>query len=140
MRYARILASLWTSSKKWKQTDDDARLLYFYLQTGPHRNSVGCYPLPLGYVVEDTGWDLEKVKATMAKLSTSELIELDPEESVVFLIQSILKDPPANPSHAFSMLKTLGDLPDCPPRTAAIEELFLTRHGKAIPDDQIDTL
>ena len=55
--FAKISCSIWHSRKFRSLPNDDCRLVYLYLHTNPHVNSLGCYVLPFGYAIADLGWN-----------------------------------------------------------------------------------
>lgn len=54
--YGRIESTFWTDPDI-QGLSDDAKLLFVYLLTGPHRTSMGCYRVPLSYMAEDLFWN-----------------------------------------------------------------------------------
>lgn len=66
--YGQIQCSLWTDPEI-QSCSDDGKLTACYLLTGPHSNGIGCYRLPVAYVVGDFGWAAERVSKAFAELS-----------------------------------------------------------------------
>ena len=123
-RYARINSSLWLSSRKWRQVQDDAaRLLYFYLHTCPHSRGTGCYVLPLPYAMADLGWPKDKVSTALTALSDCGLIVWDETEHIVYCTGAARQDPPRNPSQAQGHISDLDSIPDCLPKLLCQQEL-----------------
>ena len=137
-RYGIVRASLWSASRKWKalRGDDDARLLYFYLLTCPHRNSVGCYILPREYAVIDLCWTEPRLADALDSLAKVRLIAYDSNEDVVRIIDSIKQDGPKNPSAAKGMLDAALSLPDCREKAECLWELAFHRHATKGPTIQ----
>lgn len=65
--YGQIQCSFWTDPDV-RELSDQAKLLATYLITGPHSNGIGCYRLPIGYVMADFGWDSEMVSEGFREL------------------------------------------------------------------------
>uniref|UniRef100_A0A6M3J0R0 Uncharacterized protein n=1 Tax=viral metagenome TaxID=1070528 RepID=A0A6M3J0R0_9ZZZZ len=129
MSYARINASLWISSTKWRKLlgDDRTRLLYLYLHTCPHRTGAGCYVLPLAYAASDLGWSEADVRKGIDTLSIGYpggLIGYSEAESVVWIVGSIKNDPPTNWKHAAGLLSKLFDVPDCECKWLCLQQLM----------------
>jgi hypothetical protein len=127
--YAKISTSLWRSKKlRSLKNNDRAKLLYLYLHTCPHVNSVGCFNLPAGYVTADMGWGEEHIAEALESLQESGLIEWDANEEIVRIVNFIRFDPPTNPKHAGAMGKDALGLPDCLAKLHVLQELLEQRH------------
>ena len=133
-RYGIVRASLWNGSKKWKATrgDDDARLMYFYLLTCPHRTSVGCYILPTEYAAIDLDWTEDRISDALSSLVAVDLISWDLNEDVVRIVDAIEKDGPKNPSAAKGMLDAALALPDCREKAECLSALANHRHAMKV--------
>ena len=133
-RYGRINSSLWTNSEKWRQTrgNDQARLLYFYLHTNQHANSVLTYYLPMAYMADAMGWDLNTTKEALGRLSTTSLVVFCEPENVVHVVGAVIQDPPTNKDHAKSMVKALSEIEDCEAKALCAVELQACEHAQAL--------
>jgi hypothetical protein len=141
--YARIRTTLWTSSRRFTSLpNDDARLLYLYLHTCQHCNSLGCFVLPIGYATADLGWDADRVRKGIETLSEASLIGFQEAESVVRIAGFLLQDPPTNPKHVQGILRNAEPIPSCEEKLNALKELRETTQGAKVGDVQkaIDTL
>lgn len=74
--FTMVSPTIW-QSRRFKRLSHDAKLLMFYLMTGPHAVSIGCYRLPAGYALTDLGWDMPTYRAAMDELKCHEMIEED---------------------------------------------------------------
>ncbi len=83
-RYGIVHCAFW-SSQTIRGLSDDGKLLAIYLLTCPHASILGCYRLPAGYVVEDTGWSIDRVKNTMLELGSSGFAIWEEASQWVFL-------------------------------------------------------
>ncbi len=129
--YSKISNTLWRSRKfRLIRTDDQARLLYFYLHTCPQVNSVGCFSIPLGYICADTGWNEKASTKAMESLGKAGLIEWDGAEELVRIVDFIPHDPPTNPRHAEGMAKIAMGLPDTPMKSSVIKDLLAQKQGQ----------
>ena len=136
-RYGRINSSLWKSSRKWRgiRSNRDARLLYFYLHTNHHANSVLTYFLPLAYIANDNGFSMEESRKAIDSLSEAGLIWYSWEESVVHVVGAVLQDEPTNKKHAKGMLKALFEVDDCEAKCLCAKELAQCDQVQAVLED-----
>ena len=87
--YGQVQVAFW-SHPDTRQLSDTGRLLALYLMTGPHSNGLGCYYLPDGYIIADTGWDSETVSKGFVELFRNGFCERC-ETSFFVLIPNFLK-------------------------------------------------
>ena len=129
-RYGKIKTRLWTHSQKWAALGgyDQARLLYLYLHTSPHRNSIGTYVLPEPYACSDLRWNQEVYRKSIQRLVEVGLVVYDAKESVVHITGAILQDPPTNKKHAEGMKASWEELPEGPCKEACWNELSSAKH------------
>jgi len=122
--YAKISTSIWGSAKfKSLGADDRAKLLYLHLHSCKSVNSIGCFRVPLGYITADMKWSEATVKKAIDSLSKVELIEHNPVEDVVRIIDFIFHDMPTNPKHGLAILRVAKMVPDCAQKRRAMEDL-----------------
>ncbi|QBX33912.1 hypothetical protein E4191_03665 [Paracoccus liaowanqingii] len=129
--YAKISCTLW-GSRKFRSLPDDAKLLYLYLHTCQHVNSVGCYVLPEGYATADLEWNVEQVRNGIEMLLKADLIAFDRTENLVRIVDFLKYDPFANPKHAAGAVKIAMKLPDCPERRRLLEEISRQTHAQPV--------
>lgn len=134
--FAKISCSIWHSRKFRSLPNDDCRLVYLYLHTNPHVNSLGCYVLPFGYAIADLGWnDMEtdpiRYRDCIAALCDSGLIGFDPAESLVRIVDFLKHSPFSNEKHAKGAIKILYGIPDCAEKRILISDLQGMKHVPA---------
>lgn len=129
--YAKIYCTLWRS-RKFRSLPGDTKLLYLYLHTCPHVNSVGCYVLPEGYATADMEWDVERFRTNIETLIEADLIAFDHTESLVRIVDYLKHDPFANPKHAAGAIKIAMKLPECPERQQLLAEVAQQKHAQAV--------
>lgn len=134
--FAKISCSIWHSRKFRSLPNDDCRLVYLYLHTNPHVNSLGCYVLPFGYAIADLGWndmdtDPIRYRDCIEALCDSGLIGFDPAESVVRIVDFLKHSPFSNEKHAKGAVKILYHIPDCAEKSILINELRGMKHVHA---------
>src|SRR4051812_10998757 len=112
--FAQIRCSIWDSKKfRALDTNDAARVLYFYLHTNALANNVGCYVFKMGCAIEDLSWPAYKIEEALDTLCRASLVAFDSAERLVRLIGFFDAMPTTNGNHALGCLKTARALPDC---------------------------
>lgn len=111
--YGKVSTTLWNSRKFQSLETPEARLVYLYLHTCPHVNSVGCFVLPDRYGAADTGLELKTYQTALIALSKALLIGHDENESVIRIIDFLKHDPFTNKNHAIGSIRIAEKLPDC---------------------------
>ena len=108
--YGQVQTSFWSSADA-QSFSDNGKLLALYLLTGPHSNGLGCYKLPLGYVVEDLNWDAETVSEGFTELFQTGFSEWCENTKFVFLPAFLRWNPISNPNVAKSRVKEFDAIP-----------------------------
>lgn len=98
--FNKVSPRVW-QSKKVRGLGAKAKLVYLYLLTSPHCNSLGCYTLPIPYADADLNID---AREALAECQAAGLIEFDDQENVVLVKQFISFNPPTNIKHAMKMV------------------------------------
>ena len=129
--YGKISTSIW-NSRKFGKVPDDARLLYLYLHTCPHVNSVGCFVLKDGYATADLGWSVERYLEALDSLSKAFLVGFDRGENLVRVVNFLKFDPFTNPKHAQGAVKLALGLPDSPEKLNALNDIAGCRHTEKL--------
>lgn len=65
MRYQRIYSQIWYD-EKFSALSDDAKLLFVYLLTSPHSNSVGLYVIRMAYIYADLNWNQKRLNDALS--------------------------------------------------------------------------
>ena len=131
--FAKISCSIWSSEKFTSLPDDNARLLYLYLHTCPHVNSLGCYVLRPGYALSDLGWDADpegeiRYRNGIEALSKASLIGFDKRHNLVRIVDFLKHSPFANPKHAKGALNILDNIPECEEKSRLIKDIGYQKH------------
>ena len=130
--YGKIKTCIW-GDDKFQQLSVDARLLFIYLQTSPHSNLIGCFRLPIGYVMADLGWAEAKAKASLTEALRYGLIKRCDKTGWTFIVNFIEHNHFESPNVAKTALKVVEQIPTELP----FYSLFinaLAEHGKWIPE------
>jgi hypothetical protein len=110
--HAEVAKSFWTrSARHWTDVE---KLLGLYVLSGPHSTSEGYYRLPLGYVVDDLGWKLERVNVTMDSLSGREFVRYDDDAQVVFVCKRLEYRQPRGEKQVRGAVNVIRDVPPSP--------------------------
>ena len=131
--FGKISTALWTNSKKFKSLDDEAKLLYLYMHSCPHVNSVGCYYLPKGYISADLGWNDRSIDRAMKALCIA-LIQYNKTENIVKIEGFLDHSKITNKNHAIGAVKIVMSLPDCEEKYSIINELKRDKYCKSLPE------
>ncbi|MGB1214593.1 MAG: hypothetical protein ACPG4X_14610 [Pikeienuella sp.] len=108
--YGKVETGFWGWARRC-HLSDEARQLALYLLTCPHRNSIGVYYLPDGYVLSDLGWSLETVSERFMELFQNRFVYRCERTDFVFIRDHISHNPPSNPNVTTSMLKLVQAIP-----------------------------
>jgi uncharacterized phage protein (TIGR02220 family) len=123
--YSRIEDSFWRD-EKLKKCSIDARHIFLYLLTSPHRNILGCYYLPKMYAMFDLGMvsggvpeGFEKGSKTLSErfdegfdeLLSKGFIKYDESTSVVFIRNFLRHNKIENSNQVSSACKKIEELP-----------------------------
>lgn len=110
MRYQRIFTSIW-QDEKFLTLSEDGKLLFLYVLTSPHSNSLGLYVLPSAYILGDLGWDKKRLAKPFVELLGKGLVAYD-ESTRLIMIQNHLKhNPVENENQAKANAKLILKMP-----------------------------
>lgn len=109
--YTRIESKFWTD-EKFKPAEDIVKLGYLYCLSSPHKNIIGMYFLPLGYVSSDLHWTIEKVQSVFDELIRMKRIIYDPDSCVLLVLNYFKHNPIQNKNMAISGIDKLSELPE----------------------------
>ena len=139
--YGKISTKIW-NSKKFGKVSDDAKLLYLYLHTCTHVNSIGCFLLKEGYATADMKWENDRYKKAIDSLCKAYLVSFDRDESIVRIINFFTFDPFTNPKHAQGSIKIALSLPDCDEKLNVMKDIATSKYGRdsALLMSEIDRL
>ncbi len=84
-KYGKIETAFWHNPKV-RGLSESARLLYLYMISCPHGNSLGCFVLPDGYISADLEWDQEQVSKHVSELVSSGLIQQSETSSLIRIV------------------------------------------------------
>lgn len=132
MAFGTIHETFWTS-KTLKGISTPARLLAAYLLTGPHRNAIGCYRLPVSYIVEDLGWDADTVSDTLSELEERAFIQRDADSALTLLPKFFEYNPIISSKVGIMCARLADSLPKDSPVFGHLIDAFKTIADKLPP-------
>jgi len=108
--YWRVSPAFWTDEKvvEW---DQDTRYLALYILTCPHRNLEGLFRLPKGYILDDLGWDADRLAEPFQQLLDEGFMEYDGRARLCLIVNALQYQAPDNEDHAKAGVKQLAELP-----------------------------
>jgi hypothetical protein len=121
--YSKVSPVLWQSQRFNSLPSDEGRYLYLYLLTNEHQNSAGCYRLRDGTACDDLQWPKDRFCRARAELVDADLIQFDPEFSVVRVMRWFKHNPPMNAKHLTGIERVLERLPSQTIAESALEAL-----------------
>ena len=110
-KYGKIETALWHNPKV-RGLSESARLLYLYMISCPHGNSLGCFVLPDGYISADLKWDQRQVSKLVNELVAGRLIERSETSSLIRIIGWFGHNTIENQRVAMAANDTLKTLPN----------------------------
>lgn len=105
--FNKVSPAIWRPGRFLSLPTTEAKLLYLYYLTCEHNNSAGCYRLPDGYACSDLGWSVEDYARERQHLVDAELIDFDPECSVIYLERWFKHNPPMNSKHKTGTMRII---------------------------------
>jgi hypothetical protein len=95
--YGQVQVAFWTHPDI-QGLSDQAKVLALYLLTCSHSNSLGCYRLPEGYILEDLRWDSKTVSKRFHELENNAFCFRDEKTSWILMPNFLRWNTPQNPN------------------------------------------
>ena len=105
--FSKVSPLVWKSRKFLSLPDNDARLFYLFVLTGPHQTNAGISKLPLAYASHDLKWSLEQVQKSMEACVHAGLLEHENETDEVMVTNWFAFNVPTNIKHRMGVVKTI---------------------------------
>jgi len=137
--YGQIQCSFW-GSPEIAGLDSNGKLLAAYLLTGPHSNGLGCFRVPLGYVMADLGWDKKTVSKGFEDLIDSGFCLRCNDTEWVIMPKYLKWNPIANPKVGAARVKEARACPTVASIWPAMVEAIDIYAGKHLPKDFRDII
>lgn len=131
--YGRVYSSFWTSEDT-RTLSDDGRLLALYLLSGPHGTIAGVCRLPEGYVHEDLGWSIKRVREGFTELFRKGFANRCGTTDWVWICRFLAWNTPENPNQWKAARKIAASVPRNCSWKAAFSRVFdLAADGNTEP-------
>ncbi len=108
--YGRVYSSFWTSDDT-RKLSDDAKMLALYLLSGPHGTIAGVCRLPDGYVHEDLGWSIKRVREGFGELFRKGFANRCTNTEWVWICRFLAWNTPENPNQWKAARKIASSVP-----------------------------
>lgn len=108
--YGTVDTGIWRH-QHFKALPDDAKLMAMYLRTCDHGNMLGCFHLPIGYMMGDLKWTEQHCLNTVSALSVHGFAKYCSETEFVLIPKHLEKFPLQNESVATGAMKCWRDIP-----------------------------
>jgi hypothetical protein len=108
--YGRVYSSFWTSEDT-RKLSDDAKMLALYLLSGPHGTIAGVCRLPDGYVHEDLGWSIKRVREGFGELFRKGFANRCINTEWVWICRFLAWNTPENPNQWKAARKIASSVP-----------------------------
>ena len=105
-----ISRKLWIDPN-FRSLPKNSQLMWFYLSSNTHVNSIGYYRLPKDYMVADLSWKLTDIEAALDDLINIDFIRYDEIKEVVLIITWFHTHPIKNFDHLKKGVSDLEELP-----------------------------
>jgi hypothetical protein len=138
--YGVVRVRFWEWAKR-KHLNAEERELALYLLTSPHGNCLGCFRLPMAYLCDDLGKDIETVTRTGSRLSEIGFLERDEETGWTWIIGFLEHNPIPNRNVGKAVEKQLDAVPPEVPfygRMVEALRLIATADDKGISPTFLD--
>jgi hypothetical protein len=107
-RYTRIATQFWNDSP----LNDNEKLLFLYILTSPHSNTIGFYVLPRLYIMHDLKWSRQRLAKPFNTLLRMGLVKYCDKTSVTLIPNFLKHNPIQNKNQAVAAAKALRKIPD----------------------------
>jgi len=141
-RYRKVAVRLWTDAK-FRSLSQDAKLLWFYLLTGPQTSNIpGIVVGGQASIAEALQWLPERFAERFAELFHRGLCKADFEAGLVWLPNGPKHNPPANPNQVKAWLKVWDEVPECQLKHEVWHVLkpFMERFSQPLPEPFVEPL
>ncbi|RMB11888.1 hypothetical protein [Eilatimonas milleporae] len=136
--FGKVMSSVW-DSERFNRLGDDAwtKLVFHYLLTCRHGNSIGCFRLKPAYVAADMGLDTALAEHCLSRLDSTGLIVWDRAAQVVMIRRHLDINRITNRNHGAGAAKAALSLPACPAKTLVIREILTSPYLAGTPEQAV---
>jgi hypothetical protein len=134
-RFRKVSSGTW-GDEKFDALSESAKLLWFYLLTGPETTSLpGLIVIGRAALAEAMKWDVRKLDRAFGELKSSGMAVADWRARLVWLPKGVRHNAPQNPSVVQGWREHLKVLPGCPLKRQAISGL--ASEIEKLPDNMV---
>jgi hypothetical protein len=137
-KYNIVRPSFWAWAKE-KDLSPAARELALYCLTSPHTTSIGCFRLPIAYIVEDLGAVPDTVRHTVSELTKVGFLKHDDSTGWIWIVGFLDHNPIANGNVGKSLVPFVEAVPKKVPFYVDFLHA-LAKQSDRFPDGFIDRL
>lgn len=111
--FGTVETTFYTDAKvrKW---DESTKSLAVYFLICQHRNLLGCYILPPGYILVDLGWDEKRLQESLTRLEADGFVSYDRDAQMVCITNYLKYHPIQNKDYLKGAIKVFNALPHSP--------------------------
>jgi hypothetical protein len=109
-RYQKVAVKIW-QDEKFVGLSHAARYLFLYALTNQHKNIIGVYSCPVGYMMIDTGMEAEAFNAAFSELLKCGLLEYCPASCVLWIKNHLKYNSLYGPKQQQAAINVLNALP-----------------------------
>lgn len=133
MSYGKLHQQFWTDAKI-RALSIEGKLLAAYLISSPHRNLIGCYRLPIGYICDDLEWNADRVAVALTELASGDkpFIVRD-QTGWTHIVNSLKYDGINGPNHFKSAAKLIEMVPQDSPVFGSVAPRLAEIWNSGIP-------
>lgn len=109
--YRKVYIRIWRDDD-FRGLSEEGKLLFFYLLTCPHGHLSGIFVMPVGYAMEDLGWDAAEIRAPWNEIERNEMILYDHRAKVLLLPNFLKYNPFENRNTVINAVRNVEQLPE----------------------------
>lgn len=121
MRYQALWSKAWID-ERFSGLSDAAKLLFLYIMSSPHSNSIGLFLLPKKYIECDLNWDGKRLAEPFAELLRERLILYDEPTRLILVVNHLKYNPIQNENQSKAAVNIVNSLPRIPIEFSGILE------------------
>lgn len=109
--YRKIYIRIWRDDD-FRGLTELGKLLFFYLLTCPHGHLAGIFVLPIGYAMEDLGWEPAEIREAWLEIENNAMIQYDDRAKVLLLPNFLKYNPFENKNTVINAVRNVLHLPE----------------------------
>ncbi len=127
--YRRIYVRIWTD-KKFLELSDKAKLVWFYLLTGPHTTSLpGIFRETMPGMAAFLSWHNDVFQKAFMEIVGAGMVEADFKNHVVYVLNVIQYNPPQSVNVVKSWVMYFDLIPECDLKIKYLKDIYAYMEG-----------